>query len=184
MPTPPVLLGTYRTPRFRYGSSALCEVRGEVLVTGLSAAPIPWPVGKRPGSRGRGLVVYAGLADAVRRESAAAVCHWWGVSPQTVSAWRKAMGVGQMTEGTARLKAEALRESEALAAARGRVDYQDPERIRKIRAAKLGKPRPPHVVAAMWQANLGRTHTAETRQRMSAAKRGKPRPPRRDWTPA
>jgi hypothetical protein len=61
---PPALIGTYSTPRFRYGAVAFCEVRGKVIVTGLSAAPIQWPVGKRPGGRARALVVYAGLAKA------------------------------------------------------------------------------------------------------------------------
>jgi hypothetical protein len=86
---PPALIGTYKTPRFRLGSTAFCEVRGEVIITGLSASPIPWPIGKRPGGRARALVVFGGLADAVKRESAAAVCHFWGITPQTVSKWRK-----------------------------------------------------------------------------------------------
>ena len=40
------LLGTYRTPRFRYGRQVFCELRGWVTVVGLREAPIPWPVGK------------------------------------------------------------------------------------------------------------------------------------------
>lgn len=39
-----------------------------------SDGPIPWPVGKR--GRRRFLILYAGLADAVRRESALAVARW------------------------------------------------------------------------------------------------------------
>jgi transposase-like protein len=39
-------------------------------------------------------------ADAIRRESNQAVAYWFGVSDQTVSKWRKALGV-DMT-GTAR----------------------------------------------------------------------------------
>jgi hypothetical protein len=87
-----LLFGPYRTPRFGYGKVAFCEVRGQVTICGLSDAPIPWPVGKR--GRAKALVVYKGLANAVRRESNLAVCHWWGVSPQTVSLWRKALEVG------------------------------------------------------------------------------------------
>jgi hypothetical protein len=78
------LLGTYETPRFNYGCKILCEVRGELTITGLSDAPIPWPVGKR----GRGkhsLVVYEDLAKAIRRESNQAVASGWGVDPQSVS---------------------------------------------------------------------------------------------------
>src|SRR5690348_728300 len=94
------LLGSYRTPKLRYGDAVFCEVRGEVVITGLSKGRILWPVAKRPGGRARALVVYADLAKAVSRESASAVCHWWGVTAQTASKWRKAMDVGQMTEGT------------------------------------------------------------------------------------
>jgi hypothetical protein len=47
----------YPTPRFRYGRKVLCEVRGEVAITGVTDAPTPWPVGK--GGRERhSLVVY------------------------------------------------------------------------------------------------------------------------------
>ena len=56
------LLGRYRTPRFRYGKTVWCEVRGEVEVVGLHEAPIPWPVGKK--GRARSLVVFKGLARA------------------------------------------------------------------------------------------------------------------------
>ncbi|QDU18479.1 hypothetical protein [Urbifossiella limnaea] len=180
---PPRLLGTYSTPAFKYGDAVMCEVRGEVLITGLTCARIPWPVGKRPASQGRALVVYAGLAAAVRRESSAAVCFYWGVTAQTVSKWRKALGVGQMTQGTALLKSEALRESEAMAAARERgwAKARDPERVRKIREAKLGKPRPDHVIDAMRQARLGATASDETRRKLSEAKKGKPRAPRKEW---
>src|SRR4051812_14020009 len=85
MPPPCVtVLGTYRTPRFKSGNTVTCEVRGEVTVTGLANARTPWPVGKRRGSRGRALVVYSDLVEALKRESRAAICHWWGVSPATV----------------------------------------------------------------------------------------------------
>ena len=97
-----LLFGPYSHPPLAYGDEVLCEVRGEVIIFELSNGLIPWPVGKR--GRGKGLVVYAGLADAVRRESAQAVAHWWGVTPQTVGVWRKALGVGALTEGTRRLK--------------------------------------------------------------------------------
>jgi hypothetical protein len=37
------LLGTYKTPRFRYGTVVTCEIRGEVKIAGLTNARIPWP---------------------------------------------------------------------------------------------------------------------------------------------
>ena len=66
--------GPYRTPRFRYGGTLRCELRGELVVTGLTDAPVPWPLGRRPGRsvRAGSLVLCGDLAEAVRRESALA----------------------------------------------------------------------------------------------------------------
>ena len=80
-----LLSGPYKTPLFRYGQRVECEVRGEVILVGLSNGRIPWPLGRLPGTSPRGLVVFHGLAKAVRTESATAICHWWGVTAQTVS---------------------------------------------------------------------------------------------------
>src|SRR4051812_2384025 len=80
----------------------MCDVRGDVVVCAITDARIPWPIGKR--GRARSLVVTGGLARAVRRESNAAVCYWWGVTGQTVSKWRRALGVGPVTEGTHQLR--------------------------------------------------------------------------------
>jgi hypothetical protein len=56
------LLGKYRTPRFRIGRKVVCEVRGQVVITGMTDAPIPWPIAK--GGRGRhSLVVYKDLGS-------------------------------------------------------------------------------------------------------------------------
>src|SRR4051812_21822769 len=89
------LLGTYRTPRVRVGSVLACEARDcDVIVTGYTGARIPWPVGRRPRTSARGVVLFGDLAEAVRRESNQAVCHWFGVTPQTASKWRKALDVG------------------------------------------------------------------------------------------
>lgn len=88
--------GPYRTPRFHVGRVVRCRVRGEVTICGLSAAPIPWPL-CRTGSR-TSPVVHGGLFKAVKRESAVAVGHRWGVSRNTSWTWRKALGVGPTTE--------------------------------------------------------------------------------------
>ncbi len=94
--------GSYRTPRFQYGDVAYCDVRGQVTIRGLTTDLIPWPVGKR--GRAKSLVIYKSLAKAVKREAAQAVCHWWGVTAQTITKWRKALGVGPTTEGTSELR--------------------------------------------------------------------------------
>lgn len=161
----------------------ICEVRGKAVVTGLSNARIPWPVGKRPGGRARFLIVYAGLADAVRTESASAVCHWWGVTAQTVSKWRKVMRVRPMTAGTTRLKSASAKESPGIAAALklARAKNQDPNRRRKIADAKRGKSRPEHVVEAMRKCRAGKPQSDEARAKMRAAQAGRVRPPKKEW---
>ena len=99
---------------FTYGAVVACEMRGQVELVGPSCGPIPWPIGRRDGRRA--IALYGGLADAVRRESAAGLGHWWGVGAETVWRWRKALGVGPTTDGTSRLRAisphlEAMREA-------------------------------------------------------------------------
>jgi hypothetical protein len=178
------LLGKYRAPRFRYGRKVLCEVRGEVVITGLTDAPIPWPLGKR--GRGRhSLVVYKVLAKAIRRESNQAVARWWGVDVQTVSKWRRLLGVGIATEGTSRLHRETIEEHGEAMRALGVQKARDPARRRKIAAAKRGKPRPPHFLEAMHGAWRGSHHSEATRRRMSRThrRRGTLVPGTIPWTP-
>jgi hypothetical protein len=83
----------------------LCEYRDcDVVVTGYTDAPVPWPVGQRKGTSARSPVVFGALTDAVRRESNQAVAHWWGVGQGVVSRWRKALGVGRKTIGSHQLR--------------------------------------------------------------------------------
>src|SRR5215204_4098243 len=109
------LLGTYRTPKVRVGRVLTCGAQDcDVVVTGYSDARIPWPRGRvkrrharggaRPAGGAGGLVVCGALAEAVRRESNQAVAHWFGVNPNTVSVWRKALAVRRTNEGTGRLR--------------------------------------------------------------------------------
>jgi hypothetical protein len=63
---------------------------------------------------------------AIRRESALAICHHWGITPQTVTKWWKALGIGPVTEGTHRLhsahgRMRTRRPLEALTTRRRRV---------------------------------------------------------------
>ena len=150
------LLGTYHTPRVRVGRVLTCEARGcDVIVTGYSAGRIPWPVGHPRARGGRpGLVVCGGLARAVRRESNQAMCHWFGVGYANMARWRDALGVAGLTAGSARLRAAAA---------------LDPERREKIAAARIGKPRPAHVIEAMRNGRTGKPHTDEARAKMRAA---------------
>ena len=179
--------GPYATPRFRYGSTVADECRGEVVVVGLSAGRIQWPLGRVPGNSNRALIVFGGLARAVRRESAAAVAYHWGVTGQTVSKWRKAMGVVGPTEGERAMRAEHGRRNWRKVGPKLLSKAQDPERAAKISAAKLGKPRPPAVMEKLRRTNIGRKLSAATRGAMSDAhrKRGT-RPPwlKPAWTAA
>jgi hypothetical protein len=183
------LLGKYRTPRFRYGQVVFCEVRGWVILTGLTQAPIPWPVCKKAGhSTGRtSLVVFRDLHRALRRESNQAVAHWWGVAVVTVSKWRKVLGVERDTEGSRRLMREYAYEPEGYAArTKGlRVVAADPHRRAKISAAMKGKPKPRHVIETARRANLGKRASAESRRKMSEAQQRRQAVPvpRKPWEP-
>jgi hypothetical protein len=178
------LLGTYRTHRFRIGQRVCCQVRGEVIITGMTDAPIPWPIGRL--RQGRALVVYKGLAKAIRRESNQAVCHSWGVTPQTVSKWRKILSVPRATPGTSRLHRTYAASDPVIIEGRRKAHAKarDPERCHKIAEAKRGKPRPPHVREAMLKASLGRRHSEESRRKMSVAhcRRGTLVPGTIPWT--
>lgn len=86
------LHGTYRAPSHWVGRVVQDEIRGEVVITGTSKALIRWPVGRR--ERGTSvLVVFDGLAVALRSEAPRAVAHFWGVSSSTVNKWRKRLGL-------------------------------------------------------------------------------------------
>ena len=105
---PPLIGGPYKPPAdAAIGAVLRCEVLGDLTVSGFTDAPIPWPVGRAAGGRGRSsLVVRDDLARAVETESVAAVCHHFGATPSVVRRWRRALGVDQITLGTAALRAK------------------------------------------------------------------------------
>jgi hypothetical protein len=178
------LLGSYKTPRFRYGRQVFCELRGWVTIVGLREGPIPWPVGKR--GKVATLILYGDLERALRREAAVAVAHWWGVTAQTVTKWRQALGIEGTTPGTIRLQRAYAAEPWAQRARRKAwAKARDPRRREKIAAAKRGKPRPAHVGEAVRRALKGRKLSEATRRKMSEAHRRRgTRPPAagRPWT--
>jgi hypothetical protein len=179
--------GPYKTPRFKYGHIVMDEARDcEVVIVDISNARIPWPMGRRRDSTARALVVYGHLVDALESESNIAICHWWGVTPQTVSKWRKALGVGPATDGTSKLlSANALEEAVVEGLKKAQSKARDPARRAKIAAARRGKPRPKHVIRAMRNGRTGKPQSAEARKKMSEAhKRRGTRPPKAGvpWT--
>ena len=172
--------GQYKTPRYRIGSTVVCEVLGDVVIVGTSDGRIPWPLGRRKGRRGRSsLVVYRGLAKAVRRESNIAIRHWWGVGQSSMWKWRRSLGVPSSNEGTHALLSDYSREPGVKEGLRRAVaKARDPERRAKIAASRRGKKRPASVLEALRKANTGRRPSEETRRKMSEAHRRRgTRPP-------
>ncbi|HWB14725.1 MAG TPA: hypothetical protein VG826_36215 [Pirellulales bacterium] len=176
--------GPYRTPKFKYGARVMDEIRGEVEIVGLHDGPIPWPVGKR--GHVRALILYGDLVKAVRHEANIVVQHWFGVKHATVRKWRRALSVAPTNAGTSQLRREHFDEpwghqARNLAVCKAR----DPARREKIGASRRGKPRPPHVIAAMREGRTGKPHSDEAKAKIRAAhrKRGT-RPPKagRPWT--
>ena len=162
--------GPYLAPPFNYGDLVMDAVRGEVEIVKLSGAKIPWPIGKL--RQGRSLVVFGGLADAIRQESNQAVCHWWGVTPQTVTKWRKALHVEPLNAGSRELFIRYGREERTQdALPKARLAAARPESRQKLADAHRGKPRHQSVVEALRRANLGRRATVEQRRKMSEAQR-------------
>ncbi len=180
-----LLHGPYRSPRCRLGGWLVCAIRGRVPVRSISAGRIPWPQTRHGRSR-PAFILCGDLARAVRRESALAICHWWGVTAQTVTVWRKELGIGPTTEGTSQLRS-ALAQEPAITAGRMKAvaKARDPERRAKIAAARRGKPRPRHVIEAVIRAHRGKPLPEETKRKIGEAHRRRgTRPPKagRPWT--
>jgi len=165
----------------KVGSVVRCAIRGKLVVVALSDGRIRWPLGKRGGTKC--LLVFGDLERALRTESASAVCYWWGVTNQTVSKWRKALGVPEFTLGTSQLKRELL--APRGDAMRAKIDFSDPVRKTKIGAALRGRRPSRKTVAAARRANKGRALSAEHRQKIREANlRNGNWPPKagRPWT--
>jgi hypothetical protein len=160
--------GPYTTPRFRYGQTVACLMRGKVKITGLTDAPIPWPTCQPRGTQA--IILFGALAHAVRRESNQAVARAWGVSGQTVTKWRKALSVDK-TEGTTALRVEmGTHEPWAKRAQRAmKATLRNPERGAKISAALRGKAKSAVEAKRLRILRAGRKHSTETRRKMSAA---------------
>jgi hypothetical protein len=92
--------GPYHAPLCKVGDTLACAIRGDRVVSGISDAPIPWPLAHSPDGGYAALVVCGDLVRAVKTESGLAVAYWWGVHPNTVVTWRRALKVGRMTPGT------------------------------------------------------------------------------------
>jgi hypothetical protein len=162
------LLRPLRPPRCRVGRFLTCRIRGRLKVAGISDTPIQWPYA----NKGRPcLIVTASLARAVRSESATALCYWLGVTPQTVSKWRKALNVGHRTPGTTQRRQRWWTAGGVGKTARKAAEgvTMTPEGRARLSALKRGVPRPRHVIEAMRRGRLGKPHSEETKAKMRAA---------------
>jgi hypothetical protein len=132
-----LLHSPYRRPSVRVGNRATCLIRGEVAVTSRTHARLRWPRCLPVNGVGHpSLLVDEELARAVRSESAAALCHWWGVSEGVVWRWRKALGVTRTSNpGSNRLVRSA---AQAGAAAMREREWTEEEREQKRRLAIEG----------------------------------------------
>ena len=147
-----LLHGPYEPPALKKGDRATCLFRDAlVVVTSWTDARIPWPRCRLPEGTGggSGLLVDEELARAVRCESALAIKYWWGASQTSVWAWRKALGVPRLNEGSARL--QTLLNRQKGAARRGVKLPEDQVERRRRTARELGlRPRPGHVNGWPW----------------------------------
>lgn len=150
MPQPPDLIaGPYLAPACRVGDWLDDEVDGRLEVGGWTAAPISWPRRRKSGRPA--LILCGDLVRAVQTESSEAVAYWWGVGVTKVWMWRKALGVGRVTEGTRKL----LQERTGVppeAAARGRAVAAEPEARARMADSKRGKPASPQTREALLRA--------------------------------
>lgn len=149
MPSVELLGGPYHPPDCRIGDWLDDEVEGLLEVGGWTAAPTSWPRRKKTGRAA--LILTSELARAVRTESVAAICHWWGVGPTKVWMWRKALGV-DTTPGSQSI---ARRGVPPDAAAKGRARAAKSDSRARMAEAKRGKPAPPQTRDALLRAAKG-----------------------------
>lgn len=162
-----LLHGPYVAPVSRAGDTLHDERHGAVKVGGYTTAPIPWPRLLKTGKHSP--ILCGDLVRAVGVESSQAVAHHWGVSVTTVWAWRQALGVEQMTEGTRQLYREYMGDKlPDDVAAVGRERAARPEALAKMSASKRGKPAHPTTADALRRA-ASRRKRKPHRQRIGKA---------------
>jgi hypothetical protein len=130
-----LLFGPYRAPTCVAGDWLDDAYYGRCEVAGFTTAPMSWPRARRKGPAAP--ILTDELVRAVKSESACAVAYWWGISYTQVQNWRRWMGVGRRTEGTARLLANSAKSAPAVAVREA------------IASRKRGKPQPAHVRAML-----------------------------------
>ncbi len=183
-----LLGGPYAAPACRVGHKLYCRLRRRrVRVDGLTDTPVTWPFTFR-GSGPRSLILCGDLARAVRDESVAAVAAHWGVAPETVWRWRRALGVSQYTRGTRQLLRDTIPEKVDLARlAEARAASRTPEARAKMSATRKGRRLPAAFLAGARAAarrpksESFRAKLSERLKREWASGARRPHPPGRPW---
>jgi hypothetical protein len=140
--------------------------------------PIQIEMSDAPLTSDAGLLPLRQFDERIGLTSVEAICFWFGVKATTVWLWRRALGVGAMTEGTTALKSERLAPVLAMAREAALPTLGSPERRAKIAASKRGKSRPPHVIEAIRKGRTGKPHNAKTRLKMGGTHKARgTRPP-------
>lgn len=106
-PTPHSLLlgGPYHAPQVMVGGALFCSIRGERTVTDFTMGRIPWPIGCGNQPFHLSTPVACGdLLKALKLESVAALCYWFGLKPAWVTKIRCALGIPRYTPGTKKLR--------------------------------------------------------------------------------
>jgi hypothetical protein len=158
-----------------------------MTVKGMTDALIRWPCARR--NRNASPILCGDLIRAVRTESEQAVAYHWGVRTKVVWKWRRALGVGPMTNGSRRLRIEYAIETLTPEARAKGVEAMHSEEVRaKLSAAKKGRPLHPNSRAAALEAakrpksEKWKRGQAERSRRMWENPEAYGLPPRRQWT--
>ena len=129
-----LLFGPYRQLPRRRGDRGYCLLREcAVIIAGRTNARTPRPRCRAFDSTGggSGVLLDERLARAVRHESAAALCYWWGVSEGVVWRWRKALGVGRTDSHGGRRLIRPAAEASGQAVRRQGLTAEDVKRRRR-----------------------------------------------------
>ncbi len=178
-----LLYGPYQSPRTRIGKKLFCEIRGTVRVVVFHDGPIPWPKANLPG---RPIILMGDLVRAVKKESALAVMHHFGVTHGVVGKWRRALGVERQNEGSHVLARAIANSRTDDRLERARRNSKKPAALAKMSKTLKGRIQPPATLQAAWEA-AKRPRSEQWKEKMAAYWRRRGHPPCHPessfWTP-
>jgi hypothetical protein len=96
------LVERYSSLDAKPGDTLRCARKGDVVVAGMTDAPVPWPFFRTPTGR-TSLVLTGDLVNAIRNgETTSAIGYHWRIADSMVTAFRKALGIANATKGPRR----------------------------------------------------------------------------------